>query len=168
MGKAILLARRGLIFMIFRGFWGLFFVFLGGCRGGKSSVSSRRNACFCIFALQIQIAKNLIKKRTSPCQTARKCSVSEGRFLLILVSLGQHAIHDIEYWRILKKETKVVTTRMWVCNRKNLRIKLLYALIIIEYAKLCIKDALSTKNGASFQNLSRVLTGIIRASNFRW
>ena len=60
-------AAFGLIFMIFRGFWGLFFVFLGGCRGGKSSVSSRRNACFCIFALQIQIAKNLIKKRTSPC-----------------------------------------------------------------------------------------------------
>ena len=60
-------AGFGLIFMIFRGFWGLFFVFLGGCRGGKSSVSSRRNACFCIFALQIQVAKNLIKKRTSPC-----------------------------------------------------------------------------------------------------
>ena len=60
-------AGFGPISMIFKCFWGLFFAFLGGCRGGKSSVSSRRNACFCIFALQIQIAKNLIKKRTSPC-----------------------------------------------------------------------------------------------------
>ena len=60
-------AGFGLIFMTFKGFWGLFFVFLGGCRGGKSSVSSRRNACFCIFALQIQIANNFTKKRTSPC-----------------------------------------------------------------------------------------------------
>jgi hypothetical protein len=60
-------AGFGLILVIFSGFWGLFFVFLGGCRGGKNSVSSRRNACFCIFALQIQVAKNLTKKRTSPC-----------------------------------------------------------------------------------------------------
>ena len=55
------------ILMIFKCFWDLFFVFLGGCRGGQNSVLSRRNACFCIFALPIQVAKNLTKKRTSPC-----------------------------------------------------------------------------------------------------
>ena len=42
-----------LILMFFRSFGGSFFVFLGGCRGGKNSVSSRRNACFCIFAFQM-------------------------------------------------------------------------------------------------------------------
>ena len=52
------------ILIIFRGFGSLFFVLLGGCWSGKNSVSSRRNACFCIFALQIQVAKNLAKKRT--------------------------------------------------------------------------------------------------------
>ena len=34
-------AGFGLIFMIFRGFWGLFFVFLGGCRGGIVFAFSR-------------------------------------------------------------------------------------------------------------------------------
>ena len=60
-------AGFGLILVIFRGFWGFFFVFLSGCGGGQNSVSSRRNAYFRIFALQIQVAKNLTEKRTSPC-----------------------------------------------------------------------------------------------------
>ena len=35
-------AGFGLILVIFNGFGGLFFVFLGGCRGGKNSVSSKK------------------------------------------------------------------------------------------------------------------------------
>ena len=35
-------AGFGLILVIFNGFWGLFFVFLGGCRGGKNSVSCKK------------------------------------------------------------------------------------------------------------------------------
>ena len=35
-------AGFGLILVIFNGFWGLFFVFLGGCRGGENNVSSKK------------------------------------------------------------------------------------------------------------------------------
>ena len=59
-------AGFGLILVIFNGFWGLFFVFLGGCRVEKI-VFRLRNTCFCIFALQLQVAKNLVKTRISPC-----------------------------------------------------------------------------------------------------
>ena len=59
-------AGLGLILMIKKKNWSLFFVF-GWLQGWKNSVSSRRNSCFCIFALQSQVAKNLIKKRISPC-----------------------------------------------------------------------------------------------------